>query len=539
MHGIMALLNNNWVREFGRLNVRNLGLIVTFWLSTLILPTNSLALGLGEIEVTSFLNQPLDAEIEVISARAGEIDDLLVSLASREAFTRAGLSRSRNLTELRFSVRKNEAGDKAVILVTTKSSIKEPFLNFLIEADWSKGRLLREFTILLDPPFYADAPVEDTASSSVEELTLTSEPAAQPVSSVANDESIANPIATSEGSSSDSIIVSDESDVVDRAAVSEGDTQVFKGDTLWSIASRYKDSAHSMAQVMLAIQRSNPDAFGNGNINNLKVGAVLRAPGADEIDALSQQEAYARVLEQNGLWDDYVARVTGVSPSIGSDSQQTGSADSTQEGGELSLLVPGDGDSKSSGTGDSKELNELRTKLAIAEEELDATRVENSELESRVSELQARLSKVEELQKMVQIEDDSLAQMQSQQVEDEKVSAESVSEEMQAEEAVLIEELLAEEAAAQALEESLQPAVDTGGESEDTVVGTNEVIITETIDENGNVVVIEGDMVDEVVDSVPPTPVIITDSSARSPSMFDGILPASVIAMIPSFDIGS
>ena len=69
--------------------MRNLGLIVVLWLSAL-LPTNSLALGLGEITVNSFLNQPLQAEIEVISARPGEIDDLLVSLASREAFTRAG-----------------------------------------------------------------------------------------------------------------------------------------------------------------------------------------------------------------------------------------------------------------------------------------------------------------------------------------------------------------------------------------------------------------------------------------------------------------
>ena len=137
--------------------MRNLGLIVALWLTAL-LPLNSLALGLGEIEVNSFLNQPLNAEIEVISARPGEIDDLLVSLASREAFTRAGLARPQHLTELRFAVNKNEEGDQATIVVTSRSAIKEPFLNFLIEADWSKGRLLREFTVLLDPPFFADQP---------------------------------------------------------------------------------------------------------------------------------------------------------------------------------------------------------------------------------------------------------------------------------------------------------------------------------------------------------------------------------------------
>ena len=151
--------------------MRNLGLIVALWLAVL-LPTNSFALGLGEIEVNSFLNQPLNAEIEVISARPGEIDDLLVSLASREAFTRAGLARTRNLSDLRFSVKKSEDGERAVILVTTKGSVKEPFLNFLIEADWSKGRVLREFTILLDPPFYADQPAA---------TEITSQPVEQPV----------------------------------------------------------------------------------------------------------------------------------------------------------------------------------------------------------------------------------------------------------------------------------------------------------------------------------------------------------------------
>ncbi len=149
--------------------MRNLGLIVALWLAVL-LPTSSFALGLGEIEVNSFLNQPLNAEIQVISARPGEIDDLLVSLASREAFTRAGLARTRNLSELRFAVKKNEEGDQAVILVTTRSAVKEPFLNFLIEADWSKGRVLREFTVLLDPPFYANQPAAvETVSEPVEQ----------------------------------------------------------------------------------------------------------------------------------------------------------------------------------------------------------------------------------------------------------------------------------------------------------------------------------------------------------------------------------
>ena len=163
--------------------MRNLGIIITFWLASITLPTHSFALGLGEIEVNSFLNQPLNAEIEVISARAGEIDDLLVTLASRDSFKRAGLSRPQHLSDIKFAVKKNEAGDSAVIVVTTRTAVKEPFLNFLVEADWSKGRVLREFTVLLDPPFYADTPAP--AESAVQSTTpqpITSQPTASSTS---------------------------------------------------------------------------------------------------------------------------------------------------------------------------------------------------------------------------------------------------------------------------------------------------------------------------------------------------------------------
>jgi len=563
--------------------VRNLGLIVALWLAAL-LPTSSLALGLGEIQVNSFLNQPLDAEIEVISARPGEIDDLLVGLASSEAFARAGLARPRNLSDLRFSVRKNESGDEAVIVVSTKAGVKEPFLNFLIEADWSKGRVLREFTILLDPPFYADqpAPVESVA-----------EPVEEPVEQAASDEAsvseiaqqsgltstvdtgepaessegITAPIALSEDTSQPAILEPEPlpeteplpepviSGYVDETTnVAEGDVLVVKGDTLWSIASRYKDDDHTMAQVMLAFQRANPDAFNDGNINNMKAGAILRVPGADELDALGQQESYAEVLVQNGLWDEYVARVTGVTAAVAS--EDAGSEGAVQEdtteaaSGELSLLMPGEGDTESTGTGDTADVDALRTKLALAEEDLEASRIENQELESRITELQARLSKLEELQKMVEIEDDSLAQLQADQAQpepesdsleaviEEPVSDDVVSETIAADEEALLEELLAEEAAAQAEEQAaLQPGDLAEGESEQTLA--EDTMTEDTMADQATDAVTDAMTDDEIQEQAavpPPAPVIVTEPVTRAPSIFDGLLPPEVIDMIPSMD---
>ena len=516
--------------------MRNLGLNLFFWLAAVILPTNSLALGLGEIEVESFLNQPLKAEIEVISARAGEIDDLLVGLASRDAFTRAGLSRPNNLTELRFSVEKDEDGESAVILVTTKGSIKEPFLNFLVEADWSKGRLLREFTILLDPPFYADTPAPQPAT---ETAAITPEPEVPAPIAESSDtgtmsaneqQTVTEPIAFSDDDQRSAAEPGYSSETGgDQSEVMPGSIAVGKGDTLWGIASRLRGvSGQSMNQVMLAIQRANPDAFGDRNINNLKVGAVLRLPDSSTFGELDQQQAYAQVLEQNGLWDDYVARVSG-NVAVASEGSGTGDSSSTEQSGELNLVTPGDGDSDAAGLlSEGSDANELRVKLALAEEELDASRVENVELESRIAELEARLGKFEELQKMVEIEDDSLAQLQSNQVTEteEVVSTDAIIEEQQAaDEDALLDELLTEEAKA---ESEMEAVADENSETAALETDANTLTEDETVAEVATDAMSD-DMVEEQSSEAPPVPVIVTEVETKEPSLLDGIVPAGIL----------
>lgn len=539
--------------------MRNLGLIISFWLAAIALPINSFALGLGEIEVNSFLNQPLKAEIEIISSRPGEIDDLLVGLASRDAFTRAGLSRPNNLSDLRFAVKKNEEGDSAVILVTTKGAVKEPFLNFLVEADWSKGRLLREFTVLLDPPFYADTPAPAPAAeivetipepSTVEEPVVESVemPATTETEPAAEQEVIPEPIALTESEANadlaanvDAEVIAEQSEEVSpvmesvaepQSIVSPGDVTVSKGNTLWSIASGIQGSGQSVAQIMLAIQRANPGAFGDNNINNLKVGSVLRMPEADEIGEMSQQQAYAQVLEQNGLWDDYVARVTGkTAVAVESDGGGEGDAGdaSSESGAELNLLTPGDGDSDVAGLqNEGEDANELRVKLALAEEELDASRIENEDLESRIAELEARLSKFEELQKMIEIEDDSLAQLQSAQAEEVVVSSEAIDEEQKAaDESDLLEELL--------IEDDKEVIAEGDSLAEDAIVeSVSEADASDTLVDSDELVDDSDQTAQDTV--VPPVPVIITEPVSDSPSMLDGIIPPEILDMIP--DLG-
>ncbi len=109
-------------------------------------------LGLGDIEMRSALNQPMNAEIRLTSVKAGELDGMIVQLASPEAFARAGIERSTALTDLQFSV--DTSSGVPVIRIVSRKPVIEPFLNFLLEVDWPQGRMVREYTVLLDPPVF-------------------------------------------------------------------------------------------------------------------------------------------------------------------------------------------------------------------------------------------------------------------------------------------------------------------------------------------------------------------------------------------------
>jgi pilus assembly protein FimV len=130
------------------------------------LPFNVHALGLGDIEIYSALNQPLDAEISIVAAKPGEADSLLVKLASEQAFLKSGVERPFMLTKLKFRA-SYKADGTPIIKVTSHKAIREPFLNFLVDVEWPRGRLVREYTLLLDPPSFSTAKPVTTAAPAV------------------------------------------------------------------------------------------------------------------------------------------------------------------------------------------------------------------------------------------------------------------------------------------------------------------------------------------------------------------------------------
>lgn len=291
----------------------------------LLLSSQAFALGLGEIRINSALNEPLRAEIELLSASPEELDGLRVVLASEATFERYGIERPFYLSEIVFEVVKSGRSGGNVIRVTSPSPVTEPFLTFLVEASWSSGRLLREYTVLLDPPTFAPpaasqpAPVvaapqrsEPSDTARIERSPAPAEAApAQPAPAPAP----VRPATTSAPADAEPDYAEPEAaepppESPPTQAVEDsyydstpgGDVVVQRGDTLWGIASRMRpDAGLTMNQTMLAIFEANPDAFG-GNINMLRAGATLRMPSADDIFRIDRGEAFREAQRQNEAW---------------------------------------------------------------------------------------------------------------------------------------------------------------------------------------------------------------------------------------------
>ncbi|WP_457853384.1 type IV pilus assembly protein FimV [Xanthomonas euvesicatoria] len=264
----------------------------------------AMALGLGDIRVLSKPGQPLVAEIPVISNEPGELDNARVALASATTFARVGLERPQGLvSNLQFQFAQDARG-RAVIRVTSSQAVDQPAINFLIEVEWGQGRLVREYSALVDAPntaaAIAEPAIEAPRAGSSNAIAREPAPVAAPA---AQDNARAEPAARAAGSASAA------------SATQAGDTlpAVRAGQTLSEIAAAVaRSSGHSLDQTMLALLRTNPDAFINGNINRLKQGAVLRTPQEDALAQVGAAEAAVMVREQAAQWRQ--ARSAGPQP---------------------------------------------------------------------------------------------------------------------------------------------------------------------------------------------------------------------------------
>ncbi len=349
------------------------------------------ALGLGEVTLQSALNQPLVAEIELLEVRDLASNEVLPSLASPEEFNKAGVDRQFFLTDLKFTPVLKPNG-KSVIRVTSSKPVREPYVNFLVEVLWPNGRLLREYTLLLDPPLYAPQSVVTSAPQ-----TAAVAPAPRPQAAAAPRPSVpaSAPVASAPAAAS--------------SALQGSEYKTTANDTLWEIAQRV--GGGSVHQTMLAIQDLNPNAFIGGNINRLKNGQVLRLPEDQQIKSRSQAEAIAQVAEQNTAWREGRGVAASARQLDATKRTTAGAAPAEAKAKDSLKLVAADAGkaTKGSDTGAAGS-KALADKLAVTQESLDSARRENEELKGRMTDLQGQLDK---LQRLIQLKDDQMAKLQA------------------------------------------------------------------------------------------------------------------------------
>ena len=270
------------------------------------------ALGLGDIRIQSFLNEPLRAEVELLDTRELLVDDIRIRLAESEDFDRLGVERSYFLTGIQFEVRIDAATGQGVILLSTEDAVLEPYLDFIIEARWPSGRLLREYTVLVDPPAFHHDMVTVSVAERVEAMT-SKPPAGEPTPSTQS---------IRESSSGDSVRLRESTlppgEMPERAFSAETSStpaagkryMVRRDETLWEIAAQARPQGITVQQAMLDIQRLNPEAFIDGNINLIKAGFIIYLPAAGEVNSDDLATALDEVRSQNEQWR--ARRIPGV-----------------------------------------------------------------------------------------------------------------------------------------------------------------------------------------------------------------------------------
>ena len=348
----------------------------------LLLSSEVWALGLGEIKLDSALNEPLRAEIELLSATPDELNGLVVALASADTFARYGIDHPLFMREMKFQIVRSGSEFGNVVEIRSAMPATEPFLTFLVEASWSRGRLLREYTVLLDPPTFAPAAM--TQSTPAVTAPTRSDPADsgridRPTRDVSSPRQEPEPSYESPRRDAPPPVIDDSP----YESVAGGDYFVPRGETLWSISARVvPDARLTINQTMLAIFEANPDSFG-GNINIMRESTSLRIPSADEIFQITRGEALDEVLRQHAAWDPGYSRA----PVADDPTQQSNLK-----------LVPPDDDYLDDYLDDTGELDTDFDDEILSREQ---------EIEQRIADLEA--ADVPEQRSLIEIRDNELA----------------------------------------------------------------------------------------------------------------------------------
>jgi pilus assembly protein FimV len=386
------------------------------------------ATGLGNLTLNSYLGQPFKAEIDIDSVNTEDIPTLSAKLASRETFQQSNVDYAPFLFTFKISI-ENRASGQPYVKITSPQRVVEPFLSMLIELNWSSGRLIREYTVLLDPP--EDALEPDLPAVQVAPV-VPSSVKPEPAAAEQPDSIIVENVVSEEGPTVKEVapepeMVPEQVPEPEQKAVlaKQPETSygpVKSGDTLAKIAQKVAHPRVQLNQMLIALHRANRKAFSDNNMNRLKAGPILRIPDASEVATISPDAADKEVKMQTADWEAYRQKLAGKvdsAVSAGEDSAQTATgkittmidnlAEVTKKQSEEKLSI-----SKGEGIEGSKGENitsGAQDKIRALEESAIAKGKALDEANERVALLEKN---IQELRQLLELKNADMAELQNQ-----------------------------------------------------------------------------------------------------------------------------
>ncbi len=343
------------------------------------------ALALGSVVVQSALGEPLRAEIDIPEINAEEAASLKASLASPEAFRAAGLEFNAALTGVKVTLQRRANGRAYIRLVSDKP-VTEPFVDMILEASWATGRIVRDYTMLFDPPNLRVPATPVLPATPSAGSAQTNPVAAQSVTSTpiqsSGSGSTARPAATAKPGPRPA-----GGPPVVAAPAGDGQVTVRPGDTAGKIAASVKPATVSLDQMLVALLRANPEAFINSNINRIKAGAVMNVPTAEQAQAIGTAEARQTVIAQSRDFGDFRKKLASGAPTA-----QVAAADRKSGG-----TVQGSVDDKKPGASAPDKLTLSKGAIKAAEAEKIAKERATKDAATRAAEVAKNMSDLAKL----------------------------------------------------------------------------------------------------------------------------------------------
>ena len=407
-----------------KLKIKQISLAVCLAL----MPFSGFAAGLGKLNVSSGLGEPLKAEIELLSVSPEELSTLVAAIASEEAYATQGITRLGIHNSIKVEVAK--AGDGSPILkLRSNQPISDPYLDMLIQVDWASGRLQREYTVLLDPPGYKQLS-DNAAPMMVTPPSTTQSNNAMNSSVMAEKQGITrklkkpgrnpNSVTPTISSRSSTAQMSAENSTYNSQSNTNQTLTTKRGDTLSSIAKKMQMEGVNLDQMLVGLYENNKEAFTSGNMNRLKVGQIIKVPSKESLTSIGAKQAAQSFKAHSSNWSAYrngLASAVAASPAIETAEQKqtsSGKVETAEDKATPAKVGPQDVVKLSAGEkgigkvgNDTSKVSEAKI-IALQEE----TRARSKSLKEAQDRTAALEIQIEDMRKLLALKSQSLATVQ-------------------------------------------------------------------------------------------------------------------------------